>query len=200
MAECFDLTDSISLDCTNLNKGGTVNRITIWNFADKETITEDPTNDETVTDILLSSGKQAYGIETNNGGSVEFTINPSAEGKQTDYSDGVAQSVQIVLPHRSPADIQRVKELINGRFQLIAEAEDRGQSGAKAFLFFGRDSGLNATEITWNLNDASQGNVIITLGTKDLDSRIEDVPYNPFFDTDYATTKAKVLALETPAP
>ena len=195
---CFKVSNGISLDCSNLNKGGTISRVILWNFLDTETITYDVTNENQITDIVLAAGTQAYEFTTNNGGSVEYTVNPSSELKQTDYRDGVAQSLQMVLPNRTPEDLEVIKDLIGGRFMAIAEAEDKGLTGEKAFMVFGVNSGLNTTENTFNLNDATQGNILITLGTKDIDPRIECLPYNAMHDTDYVTTKTKVDALLTP--
>lgn len=186
---CGDITSGLGPNCDFPQIGGATDRIVIINFSDIDVVTRDGVNNEIITDITLKSGKSGYAW---------FGQNRSVEPREAlvkgRYSNAFDHEVRHKIFNDGAAVRKQLNASVNGRFVAIVEANFKGETGDAAFKVFGIESGLEVPELE-KIYDNSD-----TEGAFDLLLRSSEFAREPklaatFFDTDYATTQAKVDAL-----
>ncbi len=191
MADC-NITLGFSVtDCVGLEQGGTSGDLYLINYNDylTATITEDL--DKTITDIVLTTtGAQAFKFELTRGAPVltsPLTVNNAGKS-------GYLHNVSAFIPTKDQATKTDLSNLINfGRVIAIPVLDSTVVANV-----FGNDMGLSMTAYEEAPNDPSVGGGLqITLSTPG-DTTFENLPGRTFFDTDRATTIAKLEALLVP--
>lgn len=191
-----DITSSFVLDCTKVPVKGIVQNVTIMNTTDidKGATVFDPSNDQTITSIVLKSGgKRAFTMS-----GVKNLLNmQSAFVSKDDTFDAWTHTLIGYLGDLSPAKLQDIKALTNGaEITAIVETKFTGVdgTGSSKYHVLGYDQGMVLTEATFDANE--NGGLPFTLSNKDGYENSQ-FPY-AFFNTDESTTDADVLALQTP--
>jgi hypothetical protein len=93
-----------------------------------------------------------------------------------------------------------LEKMALGKMVAVVENVNAAGNADSVFEMFGQGVGMEVVALTRLSRDAdTMGAFAITLQTPDNQGKESKLPLS-FWDTDYATTKAKVVALETPAP
>lgn len=178
-------------DCDFTPRAGLETTQTVFNRADIDTITYDVSNKNLVTAITLKSGTQAYnivGFKNSNNAGHDLVVNENAPDSYK----------QFFSPQVWKIDAETVKALDNlADIVVITENKNKGNAGDGAFEIYGLETGLYKSSDTRRTND-NLGIQTVELTTQDGED--SSVSRHIFFDTDYATTAAAVVALLTPVP
>ncbi len=184
-----DIAKSIISDCTTQGVGG--NEIKAWIGQRKDfTFTYDATNPSMVTAIVAASTKQLFTI----------TASPRAIDSGHDRlieagrADRFTHFVGFPTYEFKAADVENIDSLED--VFIIVESKDEADDGEGTFQGAGLKYGLKPVTDTRRANDAN-GSRPLEFGPVEGDSE----PYSQYtiFDTDEATTRALLVALETPA-
>lgn len=187
---CKKISVGIPLDCDTPAVAGVNDRLILFNFDDKGSITKDANNPLAVTAISLASPALAYAFEGQNN---------SNEPVQTAVKQGFQLGYNHQLTFRVFNDDADTKKVLNdiGKGRLIAIV----QNNTDTFEIYGYETGLIVPDggITRTLNDpANNGGYVIQLGT---DTEITQEPFLPYSYVgtsspyDFATAKADIDAL-----
>jgi hypothetical protein len=190
MAICGKLIQNMLYDCTNPIIGGVEATVYLFNRSDIVAYVRDTDNPQIVTDITLATSALGYSYEGYN-----TSVKPKTSFVKKDYSPRYDHTLDFVIFAKGAAVKAEVEKL--GTNRVVAIIENIHKSGDSAFEIFGTDLGLELTTVKSDPNDAnSEGAYEITLGSP---ANFKE-PHMPatFFITDYATTKAALLALITP--
>lgn len=180
------LTDNLINDCSvdpilGLTRGVAIN----YSDIDWSATTVDGA---TITNLSLLSGKKGYEITwlkrmgSNNN---NLVASPTER-------EGFTHAFACQLAGYSAENAERINELKNGKFLIVAESNFGGVDNADKFKVFGFTSGLYLTEAVHNSNENS-GAITYILSTMDGD--LEKYIYQVLLETDYETTKADFEAL-----
>lgn len=190
MAICGKLIQNMLYDCTNPVIGGVEAVVYLFNRSDITAYVRDVTNPQIITDITLASGAKGFRYEGYN-----TSVKPKSTFVKKDYSARFDHAVDFVIFAKGSAVKAEVEKL--GTNRVVAVIENIHKSGDSAFEIFGTDLGLELTTLTADPNDAnSEGAYVVNL-TSPANFKEPHMPAT-FFDTDYATSKASLLALITP--
>lgn len=142
----------------------------------------------TVTDLATKSGTAGFAVSwLKRMGSNNNSLQASATERE-----GFTHSFACQLAGFSADNAERIEELKNGRFVIVAESNFGGVADADKFKVFGLTAGLYLTEAIHSSNE-NGGAISYILST--LDGDREKYLYNTVLETDYATTKASYDAL-----
>lgn len=188
-----NVAQSIIADCTVQGVGGVKVKSWLLYLGDDWTFTFDATNKSKITGITPGSGVQAYTLTTSRKGlnaGHDRVIEAGRADRFTHYGSFNDYSVKA-------EDVEAIDKL--GNFMLIVEKIDQNpdNAGDGVFKAYGVEFGLYPTSDTKRENDAN-GARVLELTSQDGDS--EKYSDYTVFDTDYATTLALLVSLETPAP
>ncbi len=183
------ITADILADCTAQGSGG--NEIKAWllNLSDEFNITYDATNPSKITGITQGSGVQAYTLTTTKKG-----INTGHDivveaGRADRYTHFAAFSSYDM----KSADVEAIDNMNN--FMIIIESRDKTDDGDGVFKAYGVKFGLFKSADTRRANDAYNSR---PLEFTSQEGDTEAYSNYTVFDTDIATTRALLVALETP--
>lgn len=194
MAEnCYTgIAQDITNECADAVKAGVEERIWILNRADITGIARDGTYDNLVTAITMSSGTQAWkltGYKMSNNLGYDLVVRENAP-------DAYTHIFEAVISKNTAAIRDQLDKL--GDVVVIAENKNKWteQSGEGTFIMYGFEAGLYPSAAANRSND-NYNQHTLTLQTREG----QEERQRPLvvFDTDYATTLALVVALETPA-
>jgi|GEM_PF-2041541 len=191
MAECLDaIAQGITNDCTKQPVRGLVKKAWIGLVGDFAE-TPDGTNANLITAIANSSGKQFYPVNAYRqdiDAGFDLVVSENLPEKYAHYFK--------VEPWDENAD--QVNNL-DGMNKIVAIVEREGgslkDSGDGAFQIYGLQHGLYKSSATFRAND-NEGVPVYEFISRE--GQQESHSKYVFFDTDYATTLAAVVALETP--
>ena len=141
----------------------------------------------TVSDITVQSGSQAYKLA---GSQLMHTYGASV-ATPTQGNQYYMQNLVLKLIDDTDADLAFIDELVRSE-GLVAVIETYNSQ----FIILGMENGLKAVEGDMFALDVDPGADVSTSVTL---SSYEDYSKKLFFDTDYATTKAKLEGYLTPA-
>lgn len=195
MANCAGITKGATISCESPLLVGIKQRVLLANLEDIEDVTRVGSDNRIITGITMKSGKAFYdfaGINNTIQARYELVRNPASNT----YKHFVDLSVFEV-------DSTQLKNTEGMAFQnqvgIIIQADD-SSLGNGAINVFGINSGMQLLTDTRDWGDVETGGaMVLNLGTPD-DGAVETQKPNPFFDTDYDASLAKVEALLTPAP
>jgi hypothetical protein len=184
---CTDaIAKAVLNDCTNIPVGGLEKTAWAMNRAD-HTFTMDVTVPNLVTAIANASGKQAYTVKTvKKDGNVGFDA-----VIQDNMSDTFLHYYAIQPFERDAAAIANIDSMQD----IVMLVELKGQKTEGCFQIYGMETGLYKSSATKRAND---NNGLPTYEFTTMEGQGERYSRYIFWDTDYATTKAAAIALETP--
>ena len=183
------MTADLTNACGDPVAAGVEERMWAINRDDILSVTYDATNNKLVTAITLKSGgKKAYKITgTKNSSNPGYSL---VIGENTE--DAYSHTCSIVVSKKDADTVKALAEL--GDIVLIPESIAKESDGDGTFRIYGLKYGLHKSEETMASND-NKGQVLLTLSTKE--GREEPTAPLVFHDTDYATSLAALVALET---
>ena len=141
----------------------------------------------TISDITVQSGSQAYKLA---GNKLMHTYGSSLS-VPTQGNQFYMQNLVMKLIEDTDTDLTFVDELVRSE-GLVAVIETYNQK----FILLGQENGLKSIEgdmFTYDVDPAADVATSIAVSSE------EDYHKKYFFDTDYATTKAKLEGYLTPA-
>ena len=181
-------------DCFDLGVGGVTGNMYLINYDDWKSAAITRDADKTITDVVLTTlGSKAVKYELTRGGSVPATPLTVNNGGKS----GFAHAVVSFIPSREQAIKTEISKLTNFNRVIAILVMDDNKVVSEVY---GDDSGLVLTAFDETPADPAKGGGIQpTLGTP-ADVSLETLPPVNFFDTDRATTIAKLEALLIPVP
>lgn len=144
--------------------------------------------DSVVSDLATKSGTAGFPVSWLK----RMGSNNNALVASPTEREGFTHSFACQLAGFSAANAERINELKNGRFVLVAESNFGGVANADKYKLFGLTSGLYLTEAVHSANE-NGGAITYILST--LEGNLEEYLYHTVLETDYATTKASYDAL-----
>lgn len=203
MSNCLEIAGDVLQDCITPPVEGVKTKVWIIPKSDFDEATIVMNADYTDVDVIESitlavGGKKAYVFEGYKSSQQMSTTTKEREFAIPVYTH---QWVGVIIP-RTIADKVTLDRLIKSRFVMIVENHDKGGlTGTPttyqelAFELYGMANGLAHMESSQVKNE-NAGGWAVTFATPETESE----PAMPIsiFDTNYATTKASVEALETP--
>lgn len=193
MGFCDNLiSQGIVRDCNNLYTHGLESNGVIMNFADldipKTTYDKDRYN--VVTALGLKTGKKGYPIYM--GGATPYEGTGTASSDSTEY---FTNTVKFLIPDNSPdmcANI--IDKIASGKFVIVLENTFKNinkdeNAGDSSYQIYGLKQGLRKSDIQFQQwGDVSGWEITLTE---------TNTPYSGIFyyDTDLATTEAKIKSL-----
>ena len=193
MALCGGISSGIVYDCDNPIVPGVVPDLILFNLRDIATITYDVTKTHIITDIALSSGNQAYKFE-----GFRQSMRPQANFVRQPYVNAYDHQIELQVFGITADDKKNLESMALGK--IVAVVENLDKTDEVTFEVFGLDVGLEVMGLSRiNADVETGGSYSLNLMTPDDAGKEPKLPAN-WFDTDYATTKAKVEALLTPVP
>jgi len=191
MAEnCYTgITQAITNACADAVKAGVEEDIYVLNREDIASITRSGSPTNLVTAITMKSTKRAWkitGTKMSNNLGYDIVIRDNAPDAYT---------------HIYEADISKNTALIRKQLDNLGDvvviAENRNKASADGtFIIYGYESGLYPSAGSQRSND-NYNQHTLTLQTREGQEESERPLV--FLSTDYATTLAALVALETPA-
>ena len=190
---CLDgITAAITNDCAKQPVRGLVREAYVMNRADAS-FTVDGTNSVLITAIAMASTKQAWKVTAyrqDMDAGFDLVVSENLPEKYAHYWK--------IEPWDENSD--QIKNLDNLEDLVVVVEREGGSnkdSGDGAFQIYGLDLGLYKSSATQRAND-NDGAPVYEFTSRE--GQQERHSKNIFFDTDYATTKAALEALLTPAP
>lgn len=194
-ANCAGIGEGADYDCDNPLAPGVNQRLILFNLADIDTITYDVTESSIITDIALKTGTQAYAFQ-----GVRQSLTAQYEFVPQTVSVGYDHQVNFQVFDISQSQKDNLEALGVVKTVAIVENVNAPGNGETYFEVYGPTRGLEPQTMTRLAADLeTAGSFSIELKTSDNEGKESKMP-NTWFDTDYATTLAKVEALLTPAP
>lgn len=194
MANCNgEISAGLLNDCLINLQPGVKNDAWIMNLEDidKGGIVKDVANDLIITTLGMLSTKAAFKVEV-----IKNSLGGTYSNVPKDFGpDYFLHQVDIKVTDYNNLNKLRVQEL--NKSETVVILENKGADDETKFEIYGLDSGLKLGDTNRATNENSG---ILNLSLKSRDGEEEpNLPYT-IWNTDYATTKAAIVALETPAP
>ena len=201
------ITRGEGFDC-NIS-GGVEAKLTLFNFSDIIMPVRDTVNPQIITDLELSVITPAVPAGPSNippavpavlatgflfQGS-NTSVTPTANGVKKKYSFRFDHKIEFLVFNTGSATKKNLEALASGR--VVAIIEHLNKISDSTFEIYGLDVGLILTVLTDDPNNAdNEGAYAITIGSPDGFKE----PHMPatFYDTDYATTRARLEELTAP--
>lgn len=194
MAICGGITIGAAYDCTAPISPGTKSTIWVANRDDIESYTVG-TNSSVITAITMKSGGAFYVFEGNRN-----SVTPTATFVPQTVSSGFDHMVNWNVFDISSLQKVNLEILSLSKITIIVENVNATGNGDSIFEVYGHGIGMEVETMTRINNDTeTAGSFAIQTRTPDTGGKETQLPLS-FFDTDYATTLAKIVLLETPAP
>jgi hypothetical protein len=185
---CIDgIAKAIDSTCATQGVGGVEQKGWLMNREDIDSITQ---VDNVVSALTMKSTKQAFTATI-----VAKSMNAGHDIKiEEGYADRYTHYASIkIFENDSAAQLNadNLKDLV-----VIVERKQKSTTGDGVFLMYGLEAGLYKTADSARLIE-NNGARLIEMATDGATG--EKYSSVSFFDTDYTTTKAAIVALETPA-
>jgi len=186
---CGSISAALSLSCTVRLSGGVNPNVWIANKDDIASWTTNVSNPYIVESITMGTLKEFYKWE----GKLKST-EPAVRVIKGNYDNTWEHEIKIRVFDISPAILQQIANMKDGRFVVIVENNSKGTAGNTKYDIYGLDNGLycEAIErIPQSADDAGAWNV--TLKTQEYGR--ETKPTSRLFITDEAATDAVIAGL-----
>jgi hypothetical protein len=192
---CGGITAGTDYDCDSPIVPGVNQRLILGNLDDIEAVSYNTTNTTIIEGITLKSGKSAYVYQ-----GVRQSLNPSYELVPGTVSVGYNHMVNFLAFQISQAVKDNLEKMALGKLFAVVENKNAVGNENSIFEVYGLNVGMEATVITrLPADQETNGAFTINLVTPEAEGKEPKMPQS-WFLTDYATTKALVDALLTPAP
>jgi hypothetical protein len=190
---CGGITQGAAYDCANPIQSGVKAKVTL---IDKDNIVSktEGANSSVITDLTLASTTQGFlyeGFRQSHDAQVELVA-------QT-FTVGYDHIVNFQVFDISSDQKVNLEKLALSKVVAVIENMNVVGNADSVFEVYGFDAGLEVVLLTRLARDLETGgSFTVNLKTSDNEGKEAKLPLS-FWDTDYATTKAKVDALLTPA-
>lgn len=180
---CGLITIGSDPSCTNPIKSGTEPRLYLFNYDDVLNATESASTPNLLTALVQKSNTVGFVFSgyKQDVKPIQEVIAPGNGANQLKHSLG------FIVYDISQVQKNNLQKVVKGRF--VAVCENKGK-GSTAFEVYGLASGMEIVPGQARDSYANGGGYIIQLATPE--NEFEPLLPQTFFDTDYATTKAKL--------
>lgn len=188
MAECIGVFQGAEFDCEDQLQAGVEPLITVINSDD---ILSFPKTDGTISDIILKPGKKGFVFQ-----GTRNSVVPEMTNKVSGFSNRYSHKVQYQVFDVSQLQKNNLNGLANKAHVIIVYNRSRTEEQA-AFEVYGEGVGLELPDgglIRLPGDQATGGSFTVISQTADDGAQEEALP-RTFWDTDYATTLAKIQDL-----
>lgn len=193
MANCNGITVGADYDCTNPLKSGVNPRLLVGNLDDIATVTYDVSDTSVITDITMKSTKAMYAFQ-----GLRSSVKPQVDIVVSEMNVGFSHQVDFsVFEVDSAQKVNLQGMAVIKQFCIYQNPKD-SSLGDAVWEVMGVNAGLEVQTMTRIAGDATTGGAY-TVQLKTSEQSSETGLPNSFFDTDIATTEAKIEALLTPA-
>src|SRR3990167_2859121 len=186
---CGKIIAGVIHDCDNPPSSGTKADVRVADFDDVMGYTEDVLNPLLITDILMASATSFFKFE-----GTKQSVGHTSKLTQGTYRPQHDHSLTFVCFDNAPDTKLTLTKLAGRRVVCIHENVNKGDGGDSSFEVSGRKAGLVLNVMERDANDGETGGGW-KLELKSEEGNMEPMPPSTFFDTNYATTLAKVEAL-----
>jgi hypothetical protein len=193
-AVCGGISAGAAYDCDNPIQSGMDPRIWLANKADIASITVGA-NSSVITAITMESGGAFYVFD-----GYRQSVNAEAAFVPQTVSSGYDHIVNLQVFDISSTQKLNLEKMALSKMVAIVENQNATGNDDTVFEVFGYGVGMEVETLTRiNRDIETAGSFSIGLKTSDAEGKEAKLPLS-FWDTDYATTLARIVALETPAP
>ncbi len=189
-AACAGITVGSLADCVNPLKAGVAERLLIGNLADILTITYDGVNTSIITDITMKVALPMFEFQ-----GVRSSNVPDISGAFDDVSVGFIHQMDFSVFEVDADQKVNLQAMAATKQFCIYQNPNDTSLGDAIFEVMGVNSGLLMSTLA-RLPASKDGSYKVQLRTPEAASETS-LP-NSFFDTDFATTEAKIDALLVP--
>ena len=193
MADCGGIIQGAAYSCDNPIVPGIVPDIILFNLKDIASVTYDVTETHIITDITLESTKQGWKFE-----GFRQSARPQYEYVRQQFSTAYNHIIDLQV-FDITADQKKNLEAM-ALAKIVAIVQNLDKTDTVPYEVYGLDVGLEINTLTRIAADLeTAGSFSLQLMTPEDAGKEPKMPPS-WWDTDYATTKAAVDALLTPAP
>jgi len=190
---CGGITVGAPYDCNTPIVPGVNQRLILGNQDDIGTITYDVVKPTLIKDITLKTGKACYVFD-----GVRQSLTPQYELVPGTITVGYLHTVNFLAFDISQAAKDNYEKMALGKLFAVIENKNALGNGDSVFEVYGLQVGLEASAITRIPADTETGGAFtISLTTPEAEGKEPKMPQS-WWDTDYATTLAKVELLLIP--
>ena len=194
-AVCGGITAGSSYDCDNPIQPGMTPRIWLANKSEIASLTFDVSNSSLVTAITMNSGGAFYVFD-----GYRQSVNAETAFVPQTVSSGYDHTLNLQVFDISSTQKLNLEKMALSKMVAIVENQNATGNADSVFEIFGAGVGMEVETLTRiNRDTETAGSFSIGLRTSDNEGKEAKLPYS-LWDTDYATTLALIVALETPAP
>ncbi len=193
MAVCGALSLDITFDCDNQVVAGTIPRVWLIDKTTVDSVTVGA-NASIASAIVFAVGGEALVYE-----GFRNSVNPESAFIPTTLTAGYDHQLAIQVYKIDSLTKLELEKLSLNKIMALVENVNTPGNGDSVFELFGADAGMEMLTLTrLNRDQESGGTYSVVLKTSDESGKEPKLPLS-FFDTDYATTLAKIITYETPA-
>ena len=189
-AACAGITVGSLADCVNPLKAGVAERLLVGNLSDILTITYDVGNTSIITDITMKVALPMFEFQ-----GVRSSNVPDISGIFDDVSVGFIHQIDFSVYEVDADQKVNLQAMAATKQFCIYQNPNDTSLGDAVFEVMGVNSGIEMSTLN-RLPASKDGSYKIQLRTPEAASETS-LP-NSFFDTDFATTLAKIDALLVP--
>lgn len=193
---CGGITVGAGYDCDDPLVAGVEQRLILINKDDFDdaTVTYDVTTTTLITNIVLASGgKQGWAFQ-----GIRRSLNPQATFVPAAVSVGYDHQINFLVFEITQIQKDNIEKLGLDKVVAVVQNINAAGNGDGVFEVFGKDVGLTMTEGTRiNADQETNGAFNLILKTSDDLGKEPKLPTN-YWDTNFATTLAKVDTLLVP--
>jgi len=199
MGACGNITLGAAYDCVNPINAGVDNTLMLFDkeVFDRATVTFDITITTLITNIVFTQmGDVAFEFE-----GIRRSLRPESAFVPQTVSVGYDHTINFQVFEITQEQKDNIEVMALSRMVAIIQNSNSPGNGNSVFEVFGKDVGMEVQGGPMRLNTdlETNGSYTIALRTSDESGKEPKLPTS-YFDTDFATTKAKVDALLTPVP
>lgn len=190
MATCGAITVGATYDCDNPIQPGVNPRVWLANKDDIATVTYGA-NSSVVTAITMKATKKLWVFD-----GMRQSVDPQVAFVPQTYAVGYDHILNIQVFDISSTQKLNLQKMALGKIVAFVENSNVAGNDDSVFEVFGLGVGMEVVTLTRINKDAeTMGSFSIGLKTSDNEGKEAKLPLS-FWDTDYATTLAKLEALD----
>jgi len=193
---CGGITIGADYDCLTPLVPGVKQRLILFNLEDIDTVAYSATPPTSLIELItLVTTKQAFAFE-----GIKRSLNPQYAFIPQTVSVGYDHQVDFLVFDVSQEQKDNLEAMALGKLVAVVENNNSPGNANSVFEVYGLGVGMEIITMTRIPGDLeTTGAFSLSLKTSDNEGKEPKMPQS-WFDTDYATTKAAVETLLTPAP
>jgi len=199
MAICDKKIDGgIEFDCDLT--GGVEANLYLFNREEITSYLRNVTNTQIIEDFvmqIITPGTPAVTAKGYLFEGMNLSVKPKTDLVKKPYKPEYNHLVDFLVFNRSSASKQQLENMARSRSGLVAVVEHLGKTTDSTFEILGTDVGLRLVALSDDPTNTDNGGAYVLQLSSPDEFKEPHMPAT-FFDTDYATTKATLLALIAP--